>query len=149
MLSPQRSESRSERWGQMFELVTHRRFIDERGALNLLESSKELPFTPHRVFWVTGVPKGSKRGFHAHKTGNQLLFCLQGSILLTLKTHAEEETIVLSADSPGVWVKNMVWGEQTFLTGDAVLLALASNEFDESDYIRDFDEFSELSKQGL
>jgi dTDP-4-dehydrorhamnose 3,5-epimerase-like enzyme len=133
----------------MFELVTQRRFIDERGALNLLEASKELPFAPQRVFWVTGVPKGSERGFHAHKTGNQLLFCLQGSILLTLKTHSEEEKIVLSAESPGVWMKNMVWGEQTFLTEDSVLLVFASNEFDESDYLRDFEEFLKLSKQRL
>ena len=133
----------------MFELVAQRRFIDERGALNLLESSKELPFTPRRVFWVAGVPKGSERGFHAHRTGNQLLFCLQGSILLTVKTHAEEETIVLSSEGPGVWMRNMVWGEQKFATEDAVLLVFASNNFDEGDYIRDFDEFSELSKQGL
>jgi UDP-2-acetamido-3-amino-2,3-dideoxy-glucuronate N-acetyltransferase len=133
----------------MFELVAHRRFIDERGALNLLESSKELPFTPKRVFWVTGVPKGSERGFHAHKTGNQLLVCLQGKILLTLKTHSEEEKIVLSAESPGVWMKNMVWGEQTFLTEDSVLLVFASNDFDESDYLRDFEEFLKLSKQRL
>ena len=133
----------------MFELVAQRRFIDERGSLNLLESSKELPFTPTRVFWVTGVPKGSKRGFHAHKTGNQLLFCVQGSILLTLKTQAEEETVLLSAESPGVWMKNMVWGEQTFLTEDAVLLVFASNAFEESDYLRDFGEFLKLSKQGL
>ena len=133
----------------MFELVAQRRFIDERGALNLLESSKELPFTPRRVFWVVGVPRGSERGFHAHRTGNQLLFCLQGSILLTLKTHAEEETIVLSSEGPGVWMRNMVWGEQKFATEDAVLLVFASNNFDEGDYIRDFDEFSELSKQGL
>ena len=133
----------------MFELVAQRRFIDERGALNLLESSKELPFTPRRVFWVVGVPRGSERGFHAHRTGNQLLFCLQGSILLTLKTHAQEETIVLSSEGPGVWMRNMVWGEQTFLTEDAVLLVFASNEFDESDYLRDFEEFLKLSKQRL
>lgn len=133
----------------MFELVTHRRFIDERGALNLLESSKELPFAPRRVFWITGVPMGSKRGFHAHKTGNQLLFCLSGSILLTLKTHAQEDTIVLSAESPGVWMKNMVWGEQTFVTNDALLLVFVSNDFDEGDYLRDFEEFFKLSQQGL
>ena len=133
----------------MFELVAQRRFIDERGALNLLEASRELPFTPKRVFWVTGVPKGSERGFHAHKTGNQLLFCVQGSILLSLKTHAGDETILLSPEGPGVWMKNMIWGEQTFLTEDSVLLVFASNEFDESDYLRDFDEFLKLSEQGL
>ena len=133
----------------MFELVAQRRFIDERGSLNLLEASKELPFLPKRIFWVKGVPKGSERGFHAHRTGNQLLFCLNGSIQLTLKTHSRQESLVLSEESPGVWMKNMVWGEQRFLTDDAVLLVFASNEFDESDYLRDFSEFLELSKQGL
>jgi dTDP-4-dehydrorhamnose 3,5-epimerase-like enzyme len=133
----------------VFELVAQRRFIDERGSLNLLEASKELPFLPKRIFWVKGVPKGSERGFHAHRTGNQLLFCLNGSIQLTLKTHSRQESLVLSEESPGVWMKNMVWGEQRFLTDDAVLLVFASNEFDESDYLRDFSEFLELSKQGL
>ena len=133
----------------MFELVAQRSFIDERGSLNLLEASKELPFLPRRIFWVKGVPKGSERGFHAHRTGNQLLFCLNGSIQLTLKTHSGQESLVLSEESPGVWMKNMVWGEQKFLTDDAVLLVFASNEFDESDYLRDFNEFLELSKQGL
>jgi dTDP-4-dehydrorhamnose 3,5-epimerase-like enzyme len=133
----------------MFELVAQRRFLDERGSLNLLEASRELPFLPRRIFWVKGVPKGSERGFHAHRTGNQLLFCLTGSIQLTLKTHSGQESLVLSEESPGVWMKNMVWGEQKFLTDDAVLLVFASNEFDEGAYLRDFNEFLELSKQGL
>lgn len=133
----------------MFELVSQRRFIDERGSLNLLESANELPFSPRRIFWVTGVPKGSERGFHAHKTGNQLLFCLKGAIQLNLKSHSGADSLLLSEESPGVWMKNMVWGEQTFLTDDAVLLVFASNEFDESYYLRDFEAFMKLSEQGL
>lgn len=132
-----------------YELVSQRRFIDERGALNLLESGKDLPFNPQRLFWVTGVPKGSVRGFHAHKTGHQLLFCLKGEILLTLRTDVGSESILMGQDSPGVWMKNMTWGEQTFMTEGVILLVIASNVFDESDYIRDFDEFSTLAKQGL
>lgn len=133
----------------MFELVSQRRFIDERGSLNLLELANELPFSPRRIFWVTGVPKGSERGFHAHKTGNQLLFCVKGSIQLNLKSHSGADSLLLREESPGVWMKNMVWGEQTFLTDDAVLLVFASNEFDESDYLRDFEAFMKLSEQGL
>ena len=132
-----------------FEFLSQRRFVDERGALNLLESGKDLPFNAQRLFWVTGVPKGSVRGFHAHKTGHQLLFCIKGEILLTLKSLADSESIALSEDGPGVWMKNLTWGEQTFLTEGAILLVLASDVFDESDYIRDFDEFLTLVKQGL
>lgn len=133
----------------MFELVEQRRFKDERGVLNLLESSRELPFAPKRLFWITGVPIGTKRGFHAHKTGLQLLFCPKGSIELTLRTHDQEDSVILNDEGPGVWVKNMVWGEQKFLTGDAVLLVLASNDFEEVDYVRDFSEFVALSEQRL
>lgn len=133
----------------VFELIQPRKFADDRGILNLLESPLELPFVPKRFFWVTGVPKGGERGFHAHKVGMQLLFCLQGSIQVKFKTHDDDESLVLHPESPGVWMKNMVWGEQKFLTEGAILLVVASNKFDESDYVRDFDVFMELSKQGL
>ncbi|NDF33727.1 MAG: WxcM-like domain-containing protein [Euryarchaeota archaeon] len=133
----------------VFELIQPRRFADERGILELLEDPRELPFVPKRVFWVTGVPKGDERGFHAHKVGMQMLFCLKGAIQVRLKTHDEEESLVIDFESPGVWMKNMVWGEQKFLTDDAILLVVASNEFDESDYLRDFDSFMKLSEQGF
>lgn len=129
-----------------FEIVGQRKFADNLGALNLIEWPKELPFQPKRVFWVTDVPVASKRGFHAHKTGHQILFCVQGSILLTLRTQFDEESVLLSAGGPGVWMKNLTWGEQTFLSEQAILMVLASNQFEESDYVRDFDEFLRLTK---
>jgi len=133
----------------MFELIHQRRFSDPRGTLDLMETSKDLPFPPKRFFWVFGVPEGSERGFHAHKTGQQVLFCLDGAIELTLRNHDSEESIVLHSGGPGVWMKNMVWAQQKFLSEEALLFVFASNEFDESDYIRDFGEFTELSRQGL
>ena len=133
----------------MFEFIHQRRFSDPRGTLDLMEASKELPFLPKRFFWVYGVPEGSERGFHAHKTGHQVLFCLDGAIELTLRNHDSEKSILLNSGGPGVWVKNMVWAQQKFLSEGALLVVFASNEFDESDYIRDFVEFTKLSKQGL
>lgn len=133
----------------MFERISRRRLIDDRGKLSLLEVSKELPFAPKRVFWVEGVQEGIKRGFHAHRTGTQVLFCMRGSIELSLRTFHHEELLTLDAESPGVWMQNMVWGEQRFTSEGTILLVLASNEFDESDYIRDFDEFMTLSKKRL
>jgi UDP-2-acetamido-3-amino-2,3-dideoxy-glucuronate N-acetyltransferase len=130
-----------------FEIIAPRKFDDERGSLQVFESSWGFPFTPKRFFWLTNVPKGESRGFHAHRFGHQLLFCLAGSILVTLRSPHESEAVLLFSGGPGVWMKNMTWGEQQFLSEDAVLLVMASNEFDEADYIRSFEEYVLLSKQ--
>lgn len=128
-----------------FEQVDQRKFSSDLGTLNLVELSKELPFLPKRVFWVTDVPQGSKRGFHAHKTGHQLIFCLRGSIRLTLRTSSSENSVILSEGGSGFLMPNLTWGEQEFLSEGAILLVLASNQYEESDYIRDFGEFLRLS----
>jgi dTDP-4-dehydrorhamnose 3,5-epimerase-like enzyme len=129
-----------------FEVIAPRKFDDERGSLRVLESGRDLPFTPKRLFWLTNVPKGESRGFHAHRTGHQMLFCIAGSILLTLRSSHGSEAVLLSGGGPGIWMKNMTWGEQQFLAENSVLLVLASNEFDEYDYIRNFEDYVSLTQ---
>ncbi|QKJ25050.1 FdtA/QdtA family cupin domain-containing protein [Aquiluna borgnonia] len=129
----------------MFELVAPKVSKDIRGDLHAIEFPAVLPFDPKRIFWVREVPQGETRGFHAHKTGQQVLFCLSGSIELVLRDSTGTQTILLSDQGPGVWMKEMTWGEQKFLTAGAILLVVASNTYDESDYIRDLEEFRELS----
>lgn len=124
-------------------------FIDERGNLSVIQEGAALPFTPKRVFWVGGVPIGETRGFHAHRTGQQLLFCLAGEISATFDDGFKREAISLLPNGRGVWMEMHVWSEQLFLKRDSILLVLASNEFDESDYIRDRDEFTRLVQQSL
>lgn len=124
-------------------------FIDERGNLSVVQIGAALPFTPKRVFWVGGVPIGETRGFHAHRTGQQLLFCLAGEISATFDDGVKSKTFSLRPNGPGVWMKMHVWSEQLFLKRDSILLVLASNEFDESDYIIDRDEFNQLAQQPL
>lgn len=133
----------------IFEFLKPRYFLDDRGHLTLLEFQKDLPFEPKRVFWISGVPIGTTRGFHAHKQGQQALFCLHGRIEVTLKTGTNSQAISLSEEGPGVWVNNMVWGEQKFVTHGATLLVFASMPFEEGDYVRDFSEYLLLSKQGF
>lgn len=119
------------------------RIIDGRGSLSVVEKEL-LPFTPRRIFWVQGVPAGETRGFHAHKAGMQAWFCLKGEIEVSLKFKGEQCTKVLQEGMPGLFIAPQVWGEQTYLTEDSILLVLSSLEYDESDYIRDFDEFRRL-----
>ncbi len=119
-----------------------------KGSLSVVELSENMPFMPLRFFWVTQVPAGAARGFHAHKSGQQVLFCLHGKILARVDNGSTSQEVTLEAGGSGLWMKNEVWGEQVFLEPDSVLLVLASNEYDESDYIRDRAEFEELVRQG-
>lgn len=132
-----------------WEIIQPNFFFDERGTLSIIQSQAGLPFLPKRVFWVCGVPEGATRGQHAHRTGQQLLFCLSGEISAMFFDGSIRETALLKPDGIGVWMKSLVWGEQTFLKPDTILLVLASNEFDSSDYIRDKEEFNLLTKKTL
>lgn len=132
-----------------WELVSPKTFIDSRGTLSVLEGDRNLPFPPQRAFWVCDVPIGETRGFHAHRTGQQLLFCLAGEISATFDDGFKSETLSLRPNGQGVWMKIHVWSEQLFLKPDSILLVLASNEFDESDYIRDRGEFNRLTQKPL
>lgn len=121
--------------------------ISERGSLSVLQALDSLPFSPVRLFWVTDVTPGLVRGFHAHKSGHQILFCIAGRIQVRFDDGVNSEVLSLTAGGPGAWMKNMVWGEQTFLETGSILLVVASNEYDESDYIRDWAEFRSLAKE--
>lgn len=121
--------------------------LSDRGSLHVAQALGNVPFTPVRLFWVTDVPTGLVRGFHAHKNGQQVLFCLSGSIRARFDDGSSSEEIVLTPGGSGVWMKNMVWGEQTFLDPGSILLVLASNEYEETDYIRDREEFDALVQE--
>lgn len=117
------------------------------GNLRVADFAADFPFTPQRVFWVTNVPAGTTRGFHAHKTGNQILVCLSGRLVAKFYDGRHTEEIELTNATPAVWMKEMVWGEQIFVEENTVLMVLASNSYDESDYIRSRSEFELLSQK--
>ena len=107
---------------------------DERGNLLPLDFDR-LPFTPRRVFTVTGVPVGSIRGEHGHRSGEQLLVCLQGKIDLLLRKGHEEATTALTPAGQGLLLGAGVWCRQTYLVSNSVLLVLASEPYDPESYI--------------
>ena len=113
---------------------------DPRGNLAVLENSK-LPFKIKRVYYLYDVPSGSKRGGHAHKDLLQLIVPLSGSFELVLKDGVNEKTVMLHNPTRGVLIPTMTWRELRNFSAGAVCLVLASEEFDEEDYIRDWEEF--------
>lgn len=113
--------------------------IEEQGILAALEF-KDLPFVPKRAFYVCKVPRGVERGGHAHYTTEQFLVCVKGVIEVRLYNGIDiKVSTLLPGDS--IFVGRMVWDSQVFLTGDDILLAICSTQYDPNDYIRDIEEF--------
>ena len=117
--------------------------IDNRGCLVAIN---ELPFKAKRIFYVTGVPKGETRGKHAHYRNKQILICVSGVISIKLDTGRFIKNFELKQND-SVFVNNLTWDEQTYETGNDILLAVCSTEYDDDDYIRNYDEFKKIIQE--
>ncbi len=118
---------------------------DIRGNLSVAEVGKGLPFVPRRYFIVCDVPNDRIRGEHAHRKLKQFLVCLRGRCSILVDDGKAREEVVLDTPGLGLFVPPMVWAVQYRYSADAVLMVLASAEYDAADYIRDYDEFLRLA----
>ncbi|RRS06934.1 WxcM-like domain-containing protein [Pseudoalteromonas sp. J010] len=114
---------------------------DDRGSLIALEVNKDVPFDIRRIYYIYGTKPDVSRGFHAHKDLKQVLFAASGGCDLLLDDGKTQQTIRLESPEHGVLIDGVVWREMHNFTPDCVLMVLASAEYDESDYLRDYDEF--------
>ena len=119
---------------------------DDRGQLVALEELKDIPFNIKRVYYMYDTGAGVTRGYHAHKNLKQILICVHGSCRIRLNNGKEQETVLLDKPYEGLYVDNVVWREMFDFSPDAVLMVLASEYYDESDYIRNYEEFLEYLK---
>ena len=115
--------------------------VDARGCLVVGEIEKHVPFLTRRFFIAHSVPSTVVRGGHAHKTIEQFMVCVTGSVAVMLDDGTNRERIVLDSALKGLYVPPMVWDVQCDWSEGAVLLVLASKVFSEADYIRDYDKF--------
>ena len=126
--------------------VVHIKTIPTVGAgeLSFFEGGHDIPFDIKRIYYISKVPEGTRRGFHAHKELKQLLFCPYGRIQLILENANGREEIELYDPSIGVVIEEPTWREMLWLQKDSVLCVAASDYYKPEDYIRDYDEFKEL-----
>ena len=115
------------------------------GELSFFEATHDVPFEFKRMYYISKVPEGTRRGFHAHKKLKQLLFCPYGRIQLVLENKNGREEIELSDPSIGVVIEEPTWREMLWLQKDSVLCVAASDFYEVEDYIRDYDEFKECT----
>lgn len=116
---------------------------DERGQLVAVEEFKDIPFEIKRVYYIYDTVDGVRRGFHAHKELEQILICVHGSCKVLLDNGMKKKIVSLEKPYEGLYISNDMWREMYDFSSDAVLLVLASQVYDEKDYIRNYDEFLE------
>lgn len=114
---------------------------DRRGNLSVVEEFKNVPFHIARAYWLYDVPAGAMRGGHAHKRLKQLLIALSGSFTVTLDDGREKRKILLNRPYQGLLIETGIWRTIDDFSSGAVCLVLASELYDESDYIYDYEEF--------
>src|ERR1700743_1828747 len=113
-----------------------RSIADERGQLVALEGGREVPFEIRRVYYMTGLSPELPRGFHAHRELQQIEICLAGRWRIILDDGVSRLQAWLSSPESGVFIPKMTWREMHDFSRDCVLLVLASEPYDEADYIR-------------
>jgi len=114
---------------------------DERGSLIALEEMKNIPFSIKRIYYMFNTQKGVRRGFHAHKELMQIAIPVRGSCRFLLDDGKEKINLLLDDTSCGLLIEPYIWHEMYDYSDDCVLLVLASDFYDENDYIRNYDEF--------
>jgi dTDP-4-dehydrorhamnose 3,5-epimerase-like enzyme len=114
---------------------------DDRGSLVALEENKSVPFDIKRVYYIFGTKPGVSRGYHAHKSLKQIAVCVMGSCRFVLDNGKKREEIVLDKPTTGLVIEDLTWREMHDFSPDCVLMVLAHQYYDETDYIRDYQEF--------
>jgi len=122
---------------------------DERGSLVAVEigMDKAVPFDIKRVYYIYHTESGVSRGYHAHKNLKQVAICVAGKCRMVLDDGSIREEVWLDCPTKGLVIEDLVWREMHDFSQDCVLLVLASEHYDKSDYIRDYDEFLKQVRQ--
>lgn len=123
---------------------------DERGGLVALEigHDKKIPFEVRRIYYIHRTEQGVSRGFHAHRNLKQVAICVSGRCRVVLDDGERREETWLDSPLKGLVIGNLTWRELHDFSPDCVVLVLASEHYDESDYIRDYEEFLKQSRNG-
>jgi dTDP-4-dehydrorhamnose 3,5-epimerase-like enzyme len=125
----------------MYQIINFEIKGGNRGSLISLEENKNIPFDIKRVYYIFDTKKDVRRGFHAHKNLKQVLVAVKGGCKILLDDGKNKEDILLDSPDKGLLIKDTVWREMYDFSSDCVLLVFASELYDESDYIKNYDEF--------
>lgn len=123
------------------KMVSLKSIGDDRGQLVVLETGREIPFDLKRIYYIFNTEQGVSRGYHAHKQLQQLAVCVSGKCRMILDNGKTREEYWLDSPTKGLLINNMIWREMHDFSKDCVLAVFASELYNETDYIRDYDHF--------
>lgn len=123
------------------KIITLPRIQDPRGNLTFIEQSRHIPFDIQRIYYLYDVPGGESRAGHAHRTNQAFIICASGSFDVIISDGRDERRFFLNRSYYGLLVPAMLWRELENFSSGSVCIVLASQLYDEGDYIRDFEEY--------
>jgi WxcM-like protein len=118
-----------------------------KGNISIVENKKEVPFDVKRIYYLYDIPGGEDRGAHAHKDLQQLIIAASGSFDIILDDGEVKRSITLNRPYIGLLVVPGIWRELINFSSGSICMVLASHKYDESDYIRDYNEFINYIKK--
>src|SRR4051812_6979368 len=135
--------------GDLPMLLELPRIADSRGTLTFLEAEHHVPFAIRRAYWIYDVPGGEVRGAHAYRTLQEFIIAVSGSFDVALDDGRVESLFPLNRAYQGLYVPSLLWRQLRNFSTNSVALILASEPYDETDYVRDYDEFRGLVRHGV
>ena len=131
---------------QEAKIIELPKFLDRRGNLSIIEELKNIPFKIERTYWIYDVPGGESRGGHAYRENQEFIVALSGSFDVVLDDGNEEKVFTLNRSYYGLYVPKGMWRQMRNFSTNSLALVLSSTKYDETDYIRDYQEFLKLKQ---
>ncbi|MDE6331058.1 MAG: FdtA/QdtA family cupin domain-containing protein [Muribaculaceae bacterium] len=128
-------------------IIYLKKIPDSRGNLTAIEQLDDVPFEIRRVYWIFDVPGGERRGGHAYRQGQELIIALSGSFDVTTDNGRESDTFSLNRSYYGLYIPAGTWREISNFSTNAIALIVSSTDYNEEDYIRDYNEFETYAEQ--
>ncbi len=113
------------------------------GNISIVEGLKNLPFEPRRVFYLYDIPAGESRGAHAHKENHQFIIAASGSFEVALDDGTNSKTVSLNRPFYGLHIPPGIWAHELNFSSGAICLVLASQKYDQDDYLREYSDFKQ------
>lgn len=127
------------------KVIQLNRVLDKRGNLSVIEERKDVPFSIKRAYWIYDVPGGEDRGGHAYLKNKEFIVALSGSFDVLLDNGQEQELLHLNRSYYGLYVENGIWRQIKNFSTNSLAFIVSSENYNESDYVRDYDSFMRLS----
>jgi dTDP-4-dehydrorhamnose 3,5-epimerase-like enzyme len=128
------------------QIIEIPKILDERGNLSFVENLNHIPFEIKRCYWIYDVPGGTERGGHAYKENQEFVIALSGSFDVIIDDGSKKETFHLNRSYYGLYIPKMMWRQMNNFSTNSLALILSSTEYDEKDYIRDYELFKSVKK---